>query len=117
MMGMTMVVGIVTEVAIFYFSEYQDLRIAGVTVDEALVEAGINRMRPIAMTTFAAIMALFPLALGLGQGAAMQQPLAIAIISGLAVQMPLVLLFMPVLFHGMLDRSGVSFTTRSDHPR
>ena len=41
-------------------------------------------MRPIAMTTLAAVFALLPLALGIGQGAAMQQPLAIAIISGLA---------------------------------
>jgi multidrug efflux pump subunit AcrB len=108
MMGMTMVVGIVTEVAIFYFSEYQDLRMAGTPASEALVEAGINRMRPIAMTTLAAIMALFPLALGLGQGAAMQQPLAIAIISGLVVQMPLVLIVMPVFFHRILDRPATT---------
>jgi multidrug efflux pump subunit AcrB len=50
------------------------------------------------MTTIAAILALMPLALGLGQGSAMQQPLAIAIISGLVVQMPLVLLVMPLAF-------------------
>ena len=55
-------------------------------------------MRPIAMTTFAAILALLPLALGIGQGSAMQQPLAIAIIAGLAVQLPLVLPVMPALF-------------------
>jgi multidrug efflux pump subunit AcrB len=98
MMGMTMVVGIVTEVAIFYFSEFQDLR-GAYPVAEALVLAGINRRRPIAMTTLAAILALLPLALALGQGAAMQQPLAIAIISGLVVQLPLVLLVMPVAYH------------------
>ncbi|HQU15953.1 MAG: transporter [Chromatiales bacterium 21-64-14] len=97
MMGMTMVVGIVTEVAIFYFSEYQE-QIVGQEENEALVLAGIHRRRPIAMTTLAAILALLPLALALGQGSAMQQPLAIAIISGLVVQMPLVLLVMPVLF-------------------
>ena len=50
-----------------------------------LITAGHNRMRPIAMTTLAAVFALLPLALGIGQGAAMQQPLAIAIISGLIV--------------------------------
>ena len=98
MMGMTMVVGIVTEVAIFYFSEFRMLVEAGATPATALVDAGVNRVRPIAMTTLAAMLALLPLALGLGQGAAMQQPLAIAIISGLAVQMPLVLLVMPVLY-------------------
>jgi len=113
MMGMTMVVGIVTEVAIFYFSEYQDLQTAGAAADQALVEAGINRMRPIAMTTLAAIAALLPLALGVGQGAAMQRPLAIAIISGLLIQAPLVLVVMPVLFRRILDRAGASFRTGS----
>jgi multidrug efflux pump subunit AcrB len=98
MMGMTMIVGIVTEIAVFYFSEYELLRREGIAHDRAVVEAGVNRFRPIAMTTIAAILALMPLALGLGQGSAMQQPLAIAIISGLIVQMPLVLLVMPLAF-------------------
>jgi len=99
MMGMTMVVGIVTEVAIFYFSEYRTLiEEQDEPADTALVKAGVNRMRPIAMTTVAAILALAPLALGIGQGSAMQQPLAIAIISGLCIQMPLVLLGMPVIY-------------------
>jgi multidrug efflux pump subunit AcrB len=88
MMGMTMVVGIVTEVAIFYFSEYEALLASGTPTNDARLQAGVNRFRPIAMTTLAAIFALLPLALGLGQGSAMQQPLAIAIISGLIVQMP-----------------------------
>lgn len=98
MMGMTMIVGIVTEIAIFYFSEYYRLIAHGLPREDALIQAGLNRIRPIAMTTIAAMLALLPLALALGQGAAMQQPLAIAIISGLMVQIPLVLLVMPVLF-------------------
>lgn len=105
MMGMTMSVGIVTEVAIFYFSEYHDLAVEG-KGDGPLIEAGKNRMRPIAMTTFAAILTLAPLALSIGQGSAMQQPLAVAIISGLVVQLPLVLLVMPVLFKGLHGRTG-----------
>jgi multidrug efflux pump subunit AcrB len=87
MMGMTMIVGIVTEVAIFYMSEYYELT-AKKKDHGHLVAAGKNRMRLIAMTTFAAILALLPLALDIGQGSAMQQPLAIAIISGLSVQLP-----------------------------
>jgi CzcA family heavy metal efflux pump len=100
MMGMTMIVGIVTEVAIFYFSEVQELQAAhpDMALHDALVQAGVNRMRPIAMTTIAAILTLLPLALAIGQGSAMQQPLAVAIIAGLAVQLPLVLLLMPTLF-------------------
>ncbi|MEO8426573.1 MAG: efflux RND transporter permease subunit [Verrucomicrobiota bacterium] len=95
-MGMTMIVGIVTEVAIFYFSEYRELP-EDKDRRERFIAAGLNRMRPIAMTTFAAILALLPLALGLGQGSAMQQPLAIAIITGLIIQLPLVLLVLPAL--------------------
>jgi multidrug efflux pump subunit AcrB len=98
LMGMTMIVGIVTEVAIFYFSEYQ-LHAAGKqSFHEQLIEAGVSRFRPIAMTTLAAILALLPLVLGIGQGSDMQKPLAVAIISGLIIQIPLVLVVMPVLY-------------------
>ncbi len=100
-MGMTMIVGIVTEVAIFYYSEYRDLPPS----HDRLILAGINRMRPIAMTTFAAILALLPLALGIGQGSAMQQPLAIAIISGLVFALPLVLIVLPALL-AMINRQS-----------
>jgi len=96
MMGLTMVVGIVTEVGIFYYSEYRVLP-EDMELSARLIQAGVNRMRPIAMTTVAAIFALSPLALGLGQGASMEQPLAIAIIAGLAVQLPLALIVLPAL--------------------
>jgi multidrug efflux pump subunit AcrB len=96
-MGMTMIIGIVTEVAIFYFSEQQEIA-PSMEWRQSLIGAGQNRMRPIAMTTIAAILTLLPLAFALGQGSQMQQPLAIAIISGLVVQLPLVLCVMPVLF-------------------
>jgi len=95
-MGMTMIIGIGTEMAIFLVSEYVDLS-REMPPREALLEAARNRFRPIAMTTLAAILTLLPLALAIGAGSAMQQPLAIAIISGLIVEFPLVLLAMPVL--------------------
>lgn len=101
MMGMTMIIGVVTEVSIFYFSEYHELLKTNEDSQKALINAGINRMRPIVMTTIAAILALLPLALSLGEGSAMQQPLAVAIISGLLVQVPLVIIVMPVLYHSI----------------
>ena len=96
LMGLTMVVGIVTEVSIFYYSEFYELP-AAMLLHERLIQAGQNRMRPIAMTTLAAICTLAPLALGIGQGSAMQQPLAIAIIAGLSAQLPLALIVLPAL--------------------
>jgi len=95
----------VTEVAIFYFSEYRSLP-GGLDRDTALIQAGKNRMRPIAMTTLAAILALLPLAMGIGQGAAMQKPLAIAIVSGLVVQLPLVLIVLPVFLKLLRLKKG-----------
>lgn len=97
MMGMTMIVGLVTEIAIFYFCEYESVPV-GMSMHAALVLTGRNRARPIVMSALAAILTLLPLALALGTGTAMQQPLAIAIVAGLIVAIPLVLLVMPVLF-------------------
>ncbi|HEY3521191.1 MAG TPA: efflux RND transporter permease subunit, partial [Rhodanobacteraceae bacterium] len=105
MMGMTMIVGIVTEIAIFYFSEFvqverdqEDARDRRAAQHRALLAAGRNRMRPILMSTIAAILTLTPLALAIGEGSQMQQPLAIAIIAGMLIQVPLVLLVMPALY-------------------
>jgi CzcA family heavy metal efflux pump len=110
MMGMTMIVGIVTEVSIFYFSEYHELLRRPMEREAALVQAGHNRLRPITMTTLAAMLALLPLALALGQGSAMQQPLAVAIISGLLVQIPLAVIVMPLVYRslaGIRQRAAV----------
>ncbi|MDB5173034.1 MAG: hypothetical protein JWN51_1807, partial [Phycisphaerales bacterium] len=96
LMGMVMIVGNVTEVAIFYYSEYADTLTEG-EPRQRLIAAGNYRMRAIAMTTTAAILALLPLALGIGQGSGMLQPLAIAIIAGLVAQLPLVLVVLPAL--------------------
>ena len=109
MMGMTMIVGIVTEVGIFYASEYWESPGNG-DMAATLIAAGKNRLRPIAMSTLATMLALLPLGLGIGQGSAMQQPLAIAIISGLIVQLPLTLVVLPV-FLGALRCRGKSART------
>jgi len=107
MMGLTMIVGIVTEVSIFYFSELRELA-PDLTGPLPFIEAGRNRARPIAMTTVAAVLALLPLALGIGQGSGMLQPLAISIISGLVVQLPLVLVVLPLLLSVLLRDSAAA---------
>ena len=97
MMGMVMIIGIATEMAIFLVSEYQLLE-KTMPPRQAIYEAALNRLRPITMSTFAMILALLPLGAAIsGSGDQMLQPLAIAIIAGIIVQLPLVLLAMPVL--------------------
>ncbi len=102
LMGMTMVIGIATEMAIFYVSEYTELSQTRER-REASIEASRNRLRPITMTTLAAILTLLPLAFAIGAGSGIQQPLAIAIIAGLTLQYPLVLLALPVVI-GLLPQ-------------
>jgi multidrug efflux pump subunit AcrB len=97
MMGMGMIVGIATEMAIFLMSEYQTLS-DRMPVRQALYEAARNRLRPITMSTLAMILALVPLGAAIsGSGDQMLQPLAVAIIAGALVQLPLVLVVMPVI--------------------
>lgn len=94
LMGLTMVVGMVTELIVFYFSELD----SEATIDlAALAEAGDKRLRPILMSALIAILTLSPLALGISRGAGLQQPLATAIIFGLTAAVPLVLLLLPSL--------------------
>ncbi len=69
-MGMTMIIGIGTEMAIFLVSEWIDLS-REMPPRQALLEAARNRFRPIAMTTLAAILTLMPLALAIGAGSGM----------------------------------------------
>lgn len=105
MMGLTMVIGIVGELAVFYFAEIAEGRRGE---RDALIEAGRARLRPILMSALIAMLALAPLALGLGAGSAMQKPLAIAIITGLLAGVPLVLVFMPVLYAALVAATGRS---------
>jgi multidrug efflux pump subunit AcrB len=94
LMGLTMVVGMVTELIIFYLAEIDPAR----AVDRAALRlAGRKRLRPILMSALIAILTLSPLALGVSRGAGLQQPLATAIIFGLIAAVPLVLLFLPAL--------------------
>jgi multidrug efflux pump subunit AcrB len=94
LMGLTMVVGMLTELAIFYLAELrEDDRVDATT----LLDAGRARLRPILMSALIAILTLAPLALGLGRGSGLQRPLARAIIFGLAIGAPLILTMLPTL--------------------
>jgi len=108
MMGVVMIVGIATEMAIFFASEYQALE-RSMPAREALHNAALNRLRPIVMSTLAMILALLPLGAAIsGSGDQMLQPLAIAIIAGIIVQLPLVLLAMPVVVGLTVRRQGTA---------
>ncbi len=94
LMGLTMVIGMITELAIFYLAELPPGAPIG---SAALLHAGMARLRPIVMSALIAILTLAPLALGIGRGSGLQRPLATAIIFGLAIGAPLVLTLLPML--------------------
>ncbi|WP_267388525.1 efflux RND transporter permease subunit [Sphingomonas sp. GC_Shp_3] len=105
LMGLTMVVGMVTELVIFFLAE---LPRDGVVDAAALREAGAKRLRPILMSALIAALTLAPLALGLSRGAGLQRPLATAIIFGLSAAVPLVLVFLPTLMLVLTRRRGTA---------
>lgn len=105
LMGLTMVIGMVTELIVFFFAEVDGDK--PLTM-EVLREAGTNRLRPILMSAIIAILTLSPLALGISRGAGLQQPLATAIIFGLTAAVPLVLLFLPAAVSALSNRKATA---------
>lgn len=94
--GLIMIVGIIGENAIFTFLQFRE-SLHDKSVDEAIVYAISTRLRPKLMTALGAIIALMPLALGIGAGAQLHQPLAISVIGGFVVALPLLLIVLPSL--------------------
>jgi CzcA family heavy metal efflux pump len=105
--GIIMIVGIIAENAIFTVNQFRaTMKSSSGDVDASIRYAISLRIRPKLMTAIGAILALTPLALGIGVGAQMQQPLAIAVIGGFIVAMPLLLFVFPSLIRWIYIRSG-----------
>ncbi|HEY4112070.1 efflux RND transporter permease subunit [Puia sp.] len=94
--GLIMIVGIIGENAIFTILQFRE-SLATQSVDDAVIYAISTRLRPKLMTALGAIIALLPLALGIGTGAQLHQPLAIAVIGGFVIALPLLLIVLPSL--------------------
>jgi CzcA family heavy metal efflux pump len=94
--GLIMIVGIIGENAIFTYLQFRE-SLHNKTADEAIVYSISTRLRPKLMTALGAIIALMPLALGIGAGAQLHQPLAIAVIGGFIAALPLLLIVLPSL--------------------
>jgi CzcA family heavy metal efflux pump len=112
-MGMIMVVGIVAKNGILLLDADQKFRAAGLTVEDAMLQASRRRLRPIVMTALATIAGMLPLAFAIGAGSQMLQPLAISVIGGILISMVLSLIITPAVHfylsperHGMEKQSG-----------
>ena len=102
-MGLIMVVGIVAKNGILLLDAEQKFRTLGMSAEDAIIQAGRRRLRPITMTALAAIAGMAPLAFAIGEGSQMLQPLAIAVIGGILISMVLSLIITPAV-HFALTR-------------
>jgi len=92
--GLIMIVGIIGENSIFTILQFRE-SLHDKSVDESIIYSISTRLRPKLMTALGAIIALMPLALGIGTGAQLHQPLAIAVIGGFIIALPLLLIVLP----------------------
>lgn len=105
--GIIMIVGIIAENAIFTVNQFLTTFKDTKDIDKSINYAISLRIRPKLMTAIGAILALMPLALGIGVGAQMQQPLAIAVIGGFVIAMPLLLMVFPSLLRLLYRKPAI----------
>ena len=98
MIGFMLLMGMVGKNAVLLVDFANDAVASGKQADEALLEAGQKRLRPILMTTIAMVFAMLPLAFADGLGSETKNPMAISIIGGLISSMVLTLLVVPVVY-------------------
>ncbi len=108
--GVIMLAGIVVNNAIVLVDLINQLRAQGMDRYDAIVEAGIARLRPILMTSLTTALGLLPMAMGFGEGSEVRTPMAITVIGGLVVSTALTLVVIPVVY-SLLDRKRWPATT------
>ena len=97
--GIVMLVGIAVNNSIILVDRINQLIQAGMPLDDAIVEAGSQRIRPILMTTLTTILALLPMTFGFGEGASLRSPMAVAVIGGLVTSTVMSLVVIPCVYY------------------
>ncbi|NBI28381.1 efflux RND transporter permease subunit [Chengkuizengella marina] len=98
LIGLIVLAGIVVNNAIVLIDYVNQLKRSGKERNEAIIEAGNSRLRPILMTSFTTALGMLPIALGIGEGSETQQPIGVVVIFGLLVSMTFTLLLIPVMY-------------------
>ncbi len=103
LLGMIMLVGIVVNNGILLIDYINQLRTTGMAKDDAIVQGGMTRLRPILITALTTIFGMLPIALGLGEGGEALQPLGAVVLGGLTTSTFLTLIVIPCLY-SLIDR-------------
>lgn len=107
-LGLVMLAGIVVNNAIVLVDYINLLRSQGLSLSEAIVSGGKNRLRPVLMTTITTLFGMLPLALSKGEGSELWKPLGVSIISGLSVSTLITLILVPVMYMIFNQRTNLS---------
>jgi multidrug efflux pump subunit AcrB len=116
LLGVILLAGIVVNNAILLVEYVEIGKRNGLSTGQAVIEAGVVRLRPICMTTGTTVLGMLPLALGIGEGTELMQPLAVAVVGGLTVSTLLTLFVVPsvyLLAHAAAGHLGALITGRT----
>jgi multidrug efflux pump len=104
--GLILLIGLVTKNSILLVEFANQQRAEGANAHDAMVEAGIVRLRPILMTAFSTIAGILPIAVGFGAGAESRRPMGVAVVGGMLTSTFLTLLIIPVVYTVFSDIAG-----------
>jgi multidrug efflux pump len=104
--GLILLVGLVTKNSILLVEFANQQRAQGLTPREAMLQAGIVRLRPILMTAFSTIAGILPIAIGFGAGAESRRPMGVAVVGGMLTSTFLTLLVIPVVYTLLSDAAA-----------
>jgi HAE1 family hydrophobic/amphiphilic exporter-1 len=119
--GIVMLVGIAVNNSIILVDRINQLKLSGLPLQDAIVQAGQQRIRPIIMTSLTTILALLPLTFSIGEGSSLRSPMAIAVVGGLITSTLMSLAVIPCVYSileglsfsgSSITYSGASFSTR-----
>jgi hydrophobic/amphiphilic exporter-1 (mainly G- bacteria), HAE1 family len=101
--GIIMLAGIAVSNAILLLDAINKCRLNGMNRHDAILEAGLQRIRPILMTSLTTVLGLVPMTLGFGQSVSLRAPMALAVIGGMVTSTILTLIVIPC-FYDVIDR-------------
>lgn len=116
-MGIIMLLGIVVNNGIVLVDHARLMRRRGMGVEEAAIESGRTRLRPVLMTTLTTILAMTPIAFFAGEGGQMMQPMGVAVVGGLSTSMIGTLVMVPTFYAIVHRKEKDDFTTRRERRR
>lgn len=111
--GIVMLSGIAVNNAIILVDRINQLKANGMSLNDAIVEAGQQRIRPIIMTSLTTILALLPMAFSFGDGGSLRSPMAIAVIGGLVTSTALSLILIPCVYD-VFERMKEFFSRKTE---